>query len=225
MIKVVDAIGMECPVPVARTREAIRQLNGPGIVETLVDNETAVQNLQKMAAQMHYGVRTEKLDSDSWRVVISVKEPPAVHEEKKTQEKPEEEEMEEIREDLDDLDALAHGREGKRETVVQFASDAIGGTADGELGRILLEQFIAGLAEREEAPDALLFYKRGIFLTCTGSRVLKNLQTLQEKGARLLVNDTSLEYYRMREQLQIGEEAGMQEMEEILLKADITIRP
>ena len=54
MIKV-NAIGDACPIPVVKTKNAIRELQGAGSVETLVDNEIAVQNLTKMAVQKGNG--------------------------------------------------------------------------------------------------------------------------------------------------------------------------
>ena len=50
MIKV-NAMGDACPIPVVKTKNAIKELNGSGTVEVLVDNEIAVQNLTKMAQQ------------------------------------------------------------------------------------------------------------------------------------------------------------------------------
>ena len=60
MIKV-NAIGDACPIPVVKTKNAIRELQGGGTVETLVDNEIAVQNLTKMANQKGYDVHSEKV--------------------------------------------------------------------------------------------------------------------------------------------------------------------
>ena len=40
----VNAVGDACPIPVVKTKNAIKELGGPGVVETLVDNEIAVQN-------------------------------------------------------------------------------------------------------------------------------------------------------------------------------------
>ena len=45
MLKVVNAMGDACPIPVVKTKNAIKELIGAGMVETLVDNEIAVQNL------------------------------------------------------------------------------------------------------------------------------------------------------------------------------------
>ena len=62
MKKTVNALGDACPIPVVKSKNAIKELEGPGSVETLVDNEIAVQNLTKMANQKGYGVRSEKLE-------------------------------------------------------------------------------------------------------------------------------------------------------------------
>ena len=47
MLKVVNAMGDACPIPVVKTKNAIKELSGAGMVETLVDNEIAVQNLTR----------------------------------------------------------------------------------------------------------------------------------------------------------------------------------
>ena len=73
MIKV-NAIGDACPIPVVKTKNAIKELNGSGKVEVLVDNEIAVQNLTKMANQKGYGIRSEKLEEQKYQVVMTVGE-------------------------------------------------------------------------------------------------------------------------------------------------------
>ena len=53
--KTVNAMGDVCPVPLVKAKNAIAELAGSGKVEVLVDNEIAVQNLEKMAQQKGYG--------------------------------------------------------------------------------------------------------------------------------------------------------------------------
>lgn len=226
MIKVVNAVGMECPIPVAKTREAIRQLNGPGIVETIVDNETAVQNLEKMAVQMHYGVRTEQLDEDSWRVVISVREQaPEKQAKEKAPEQPDESrDIEEIREDLDDIDALER-RSRKKKIVVQITADLIGGRQDEDLGEQMMKSFIHAFLLQPVLPDVMIFYKRGTFLTCEGSSVLDDLRTLEARSVKILTSGTCLGYYRMNGQLQVGRDADIPEITGELMSADLIVRP
>ena len=71
MIKV-NAIGDACPIPVVKTKNAIRELQGGGTVETLVDNEIAVQNLTKMANQKGYDVHSEKVADNEFKVTMTV---------------------------------------------------------------------------------------------------------------------------------------------------------
>ena len=65
----VDARGDVCPIPLMKAKEAIKNLNGAGDVEVLVDNEIAVQNLEKMAGQMGYGAESSKTEEKTWKVV------------------------------------------------------------------------------------------------------------------------------------------------------------
>ena len=44
MKKTVNALGDICPIPLVKAKEAIKELQGAGTVEVLVDNEIAVQN-------------------------------------------------------------------------------------------------------------------------------------------------------------------------------------
>ena len=71
MIKV-NALGDACPIPVVKTLNAIKALKTPDIVEVLVDNEIAVQNVTKMAKSRNFSVKSEKLEEKKYRVEISV---------------------------------------------------------------------------------------------------------------------------------------------------------
>lgn len=57
----VDALGQQCPIPVVKATRALGEMTEPGILEVLVDNEIAVQNLQRMAAGHHLTAKAEKL--------------------------------------------------------------------------------------------------------------------------------------------------------------------
>ena len=45
----VNAMGDACPIPVIKTKKALEENKGQDTVEVLVDNETAVKNVTKMA--------------------------------------------------------------------------------------------------------------------------------------------------------------------------------
>lgn len=63
-----DARGLECPLPVVKTKELLKESSEA--VEVLVDNETAVENLKKFAKVKGYNAVSSKVNED-YTVVIS----------------------------------------------------------------------------------------------------------------------------------------------------------
>ena len=61
----VNAMGDKCPLPVIKTKKALDALTAPETIEVLVDNETAVANVTKMAQSTGATVTQEKLGENS----------------------------------------------------------------------------------------------------------------------------------------------------------------
>lgn len=204
MIKV-NAIGDACPIPVVKTKNAIRDLNGPGTVVTLVDNEIAVQNLEKMARQKGYGVQAEKLGDNQFQVTMTVgagDAAPAPQEPVVCQPQ----------------------RSGKKSTVVVIRRAQMGGGSE-ELGKTLLKGFLFALSQQDQLPTTLLFYNGGAALTCTGSQSLEDLKTLEAMGVEILTCGTCLNFYGLTEQLQVGEVTNMYTIAEKMTQADLLVEP
>ena len=70
----VNAMGDICPIPVVKTKKALNELDGPGEIEVLVDNETAVKNVTKMAKSSGASAESEQLGERQYRVLITVGE-------------------------------------------------------------------------------------------------------------------------------------------------------
>ena len=68
----VNAMGDACPIPVIKTKKALQELSGSGEIEVLVDNETAVRNVTKMAENSGASVTQEKLGEGRYRVIVRV---------------------------------------------------------------------------------------------------------------------------------------------------------
>ncbi len=204
MIKV-NAIGDACPIPVVKTKNAIRDLNGPGTVVTLVDNEIAVQNLEKMARQKGYGVQAEKLGDNQFQVTMTVgagDAAPAPQEPVVCQPQ----------------------RSGKKNTVVVIRRAQMGGGSE-ELGKTLLKGFLFALSQQDQLPTTLLFYNGGAALTCEGSGSLEDLKTLEAMGVEILTCGTCLNFYGLTEQLQVGEVTNMYTIAEKMTQADLLVEP
>ncbi|HCO50825.1 MAG TPA: sulfurtransferase-like selenium metabolism protein YedF [Oscillibacter sp.] len=204
MLKV-NAMGDTCPIPVVKTKEAIRQLGADGgVVETLVDNDIAVQNLTKMANQKGYGVESEKLGENEYRVTMTVGagvDLPAESEE-----------------------TVCMVPTGQKNTVVVVAADHMG-EGEGELGKNLLKAFLYALSQQESLPKTILFYNDGASLTCQGSLSLEDLKSMAERGVEILTCGTCLNFYGLTEKLAVGGVTNMYDIVEKQMAADLIVRP
>ncbi|OUO31288.1 sulfurtransferase-like selenium metabolism protein YedF [Lachnoclostridium sp. An298] len=212
----VNAMGDICPIPVVKTKKALGELNGPGEIEVLVDNETAVKNVTKMARSSGAEAESEQLGDKQYRVLITVGEDaaeklksaksPAVQPQGQTQQE------------------AAAGCRTCVGTVVAVGSDRMGEGSE-ELGHILIKSFIFALTQLDDLPDKILFYNGGAKLTVEGSESLEDLRTLEEQGVEIMTCGTCLDYYRIKDKLAIGGVTNMYSIVETLQSAMSVIRP
>lgn len=200
----VNAIGDACPIPVVKTRKAMETIKGSEVVETLVDNEIAVENLKKMAGQMGYQVKDQKLEEGKYSVQIMVTEA---------------EKTEKIQADICDCKPTAAS-----DKVVVIRSNVMG-EGDPELGKVLIKGFIYALSQQKELPKTILFYNGGACLTCEGSASLDDLKELEHRGVKILTCGTCLNFYGLSEKLKVGEVTNMYEIAETMSKASLIVSP
>lgn len=201
----VNAMGDACPIPVVKTKNAIRDLNGAGTVETLVDNEIAVQNLQKMAKQKGYGVKAEKLGEHQFKVTMTIGEGDAMP----AQNEPE---------------TCLVKPAGEKNTVVVIRRAQMGDGSE-ELGKALLKGFLYALSQQDVLPKTILFYNGGAAITCDGSASLEDLKNLEAMGVEILTCGTCLNFYGLTEKLKVGEVTNMYSIVEKMTQADLIVEP
>ena len=201
----INAIGDSCPIPVVKTLNAIKELKGPEVVETLVDNEIAVQNLTRMAQQKGYGVKSEKLADKEFKVTITVGEAPQVQ-------------------GTEDPVSCILPRTGRKNTVVVISSKAMGHGGD-ELGTALMKGFIYALSQQEQLPSTILFYNGGASITCEGSVSLEDLKSMEAQGVEILTCGTCLNFYGLTEKLAVGSVTNMYTIVEKMTGADLIVKP
>ena len=198
----VDALGLACPQPVVKTIKALDALTGPATVETHVDNETAVQNVTRLAQGKGFPVRSEKLADGHF--VVTMEADKAFE---KTEETPV---------------ACVPDRRGN--TVVAVTSDAMGHGSD-ELGRQLMKGFLYAVSQLDELPKTILFYNGGARLTTEGSLSLEDLKSMEAQGVQIMTCGTCLNYFGLTEKLAVGSVTNMYSIVETLAKADKIIKP
>lgn len=230
----VNAIGDTCPIPVVKAKNAIRELNGSGIVEVFVDNEIAVQNLTKMANQKGYGVKSKKLEERKFKVSMEIAAAGRQAADSGTKDKIGQESVSGNTEKAGresvfaDIEATGIGEtcmpDARRNTVVVISSDKMG-EGDEELGKILMKGFLYALAGGDELPAAMLFYNGGAAFTCEESLVLDDLKSLEAQGVEILTCGTCLNHYGLTDKLKVGEVTNMYVIAEKMTKADRIVKP
>ena len=201
----VNAMGENCPIPVVKTLNAIKALTAPDVIETLVDNEIAVQNLTRMANQKGHGVKSEKLGEKQFKVTITVGTLNAANAE-----------PEEV------VCVLPSNR--KKNTVVVISAKAMGHGGD-ELGTALMKGFLYALSQQEDLPSTILFYNGGASITCEGSVSLEDLKSMEAQGVEILTCGTCLNFYGLTEKLAVGSVTNMYTIVEKMNGADLIIKP
>jgi len=96
-------------------------------------------------------------------------------------------------------------------TVVLINNDGMG-SAEGPLRHKLLRVYLTMLQENGLYPGAICFYAGGVKMVAEGSPVLDLLRTLEEKGVRLIICSTCLEYLGLRDKVAVGIVGGMNDI-------------
>ena len=204
----VDAMGDQCPIPVIKTKKALKEITETTLVEVHVDNEIAVQNLSKMAKQKNLEYKCEKLEEQHYIIKINAEAEGVSIQQKAPAE--------------NDKEICYTDR--KSNTVVVLSSNQMGNGSE-ELGQILMKGFIFALTELDELPSTVLLYNSGVKLSTEGSNSIEDLKTLQAQGVEILSCGTCLNYYDLTEKLQVGDVTNMYFILEKMAQADKIIRP
>jgi intracellular sulfur oxidation DsrE/DsrF family protein len=107
-------------------------------------------------------------------------------------------------------------------TVILVTHDGMG-SATAPLQHRLLKTYLAMLIENEMLPTAICFYGEGIQMVLETSPVLHELRVLEQKGVRLVVCTTCLNYYDYVEQRAVGIAGSMADIVEAQWQADKVI--
>ncbi|PLY03062.1 MAG: sulfurtransferase-like selenium metabolism protein YedF [Desulfuromonas sp.] len=193
-MKTLDMRKHQCPYPVVQTRKAM--LDDPeSPLTVLVGDETARENVSRLAESMGYSIDTEEND-DTYTLSLA---PGEVKKE----------------------EAASQTISGK--TVTLITSELMG-RGDDELGHILMKNYLVTLTEMADAPDKMLLVNSGVKLACTGSDAIEALEKLACMGVDIASCGLCLEFYELKDSLLVGRTTNMLEVAESLQTAGRLIR-
>ena len=193
MSKVVDARGLACPQPVILTRNALQEADS---VTTIVDNETARQNVQRMAQASGAEVRVETREDG---IYLHIAKTPHAHPAAQP--------------------APTGGAPASGPLVLVVPDQYMGRGDDPELGGILIRAFFHTLGEVDPLPDTVIFFNAGVKLVVEGSAVVEDLKTLCGRGVKVLACGTCLGHFGLKDKVAVGEISNMYTIAETMLRA------
>jgi len=184
---VVDARGLACPQPVILTKQALEKAER---VTVIVDNETATQNVSRLAKSKGCQISVEERDEGTYLHLSG-----GMSRETKS------------------------SATTDKKTIVFVGSSTLG-RGDEELGNVLMRSFIHTLTETEVPPQEIIFMNSGVKLVAEGSEVLDDLRSLESRGIEILACGTCLGYYRLKDAIRVGRISNMYDIAAALLEAD-----
>ena len=208
MERIIDCKGMACPLPVVNAKKAAEELVTGDVLTVLVDNEIAVQNLQKFAKQKGFTAAGEKKADKEYEVTIHVVS------EGKTQEVPVEAEEE-----------VVCAVDSRKNGMVIVLSANVMGTGDEKLGTNLMKAFVFAVTKQDVLPETIVCYNTGAYLTCEGADTLEDMKILEAEGVNILTCGTCLDFYGIKDNLAGGTVTNMYEIVEVMEKAKSIVRP
>ena len=107
--------------------------------------------------------------------------------------------------------------------IYLISSDTIG-HQDLDLGKRLMHGFFLKLLEAYEKPSHILFLEKGVQLLLPEFSAVDALKTLaEESGVTLLACVTCLDYYGIKNKIEVGEVSTMPEIIQVMHESDKVI--
>ena len=180
--KLLDCTKLECPMPVIKAKQELEK-DGEMLLDVIVDNEIAVQNLTKLANSMGYKSSSKKQD-ENFCVNIEKNANTSLNQDKSNLKLVEE-----------------------RQTILIKTSFL--GVGDDSLGSTLMKGFIFTLTQSKPLPKKVMFLNSGVKLTTENEETVKNLQILEKEGTEIVSCGTCLDFYNLKDKLKVGSVGNM----------------
>lgn len=203
MEKIIDCMGMACPLPVVNAKKAAEQLHAGDVLTVMVDNEIAVQNLTRFAEHKGFGVSVQK-DHKEYAVIMQITGAGLA---------------------VTGEEEITCAVDSRKKGMLVVLSGNVMGTGDPKLGTSLMKAFVFALTKQDQLPEAILCYNTGAYLTCEGADTLEDLKLLEAEGVTILTCGTCLDFYGLKEKLAVGGVTNMYDIVERMEGATTIVKP
>jgi selenium metabolism protein YedF len=204
-MRIIDTKGQQCPAPIIATKKALKESKTGETFKVLTDNQISQNNLTRFLKDNNTEFSVEETDG-VWTITVT-KKSAEVH-----YAKPEEYCTTDV----------PHFSKGN--FIIAFTSDKMG-EGDGELGRLLIINFIKAIKELDKLPEKMVFYNYGVKLGSVESPVFDHLKEIEKMGVELVLCATCVKYYSLEDKIKIGSLGNMFEIAQAMASAGNIIKP
>lgn len=185
-MKVINCQGLICPMPLIETKKAIKNSKIGDILVVEVDNETSFNNLSHFLKDN--GLTFDyKQDASVYRFTFEVKELASIPNE---------------------MQNIVKTAVSKGSYIVVIDSNSMGYGSE-DLGKILIKGFINTLDQLENLPLEIICYNSGVNLAIKGSDTAQSLKKLHDKGVKITLCGTCVDFYGIKESIEVGTISNM----------------
>ena len=191
----IDARGKACPQPVILAKKELD--GGCRDLTVLVDNRAAVENLTRLGNSAGVSVSSGESEGGFFVRLTGEAKP-------------------------GELPEITCSTTGNGYAV--FIGKEVIGAGDPALGYNLMKMALYTLAQGDSAPAYVLFMNNGVKLPAGEEpQVIESIQALVDKGAKVLVCGTCLNFYGLAERLKVGIVSNMYDILGAMQRADKVI--
>lgn len=194
-MEIIDAKGLACPKPVVMAKKALSEHKKFLVI---VDNKTAAENLAKLGKKMNADISVVEESASEFKVKFT---------------------RNSAAETEGGENTAATDASLKQKTY--FISSDTMGSGDKELGKILIKGFISTLKELKPLPKKIIFVNSGVKAAILETDLVKNLKELEDLGVEILICGTCIDYFDLKDQLQVGQVSNMYEIADSLNQENI----
>ena len=202
MIKIVDAKGKKCPLPIILTKKCIDQSQVGDVIEVILDNEISKCNLVQYVQEL--GIEAQEQsngDQTIVRFVLGGKLPSV---------------------GVEDINCPIPSKIELDDYVIVFGKDQMG-DGEKELGETLIRTYINTLTELNTYPSKIIFYNSGVKLVSQGADTIESLSKLASFGVEILICGVCVDYYNIK--IAVGSISNMFAIGNVTASASKVIYP
>lgn len=204
-MKTVDTRGEKCPVPIIKTRKALRETSAGESFEVLTDSSTVFRNISRFLSDngIKYSLSEKK---GIWRFEVANEKGGAITTEPA---------------DYCETEVTAMP---KGDFAVVITSESMG-EGDAELGKKLMKSFFISLSCLERLPSLIVFYNSGVKLASGSSDIAELLLEIERKGVEIILCGTCTDHFGITDKIVAGKTGDMYLILNKLSMMPVIIRP